>query len=399
MLPLYRAAIAAALVIYVRSASAETITVDLHGAIERAHRVAPLAAQLHGEIAEAEAGVTGANVAFVANPEIEADAGPRFIHSNIDADAQVAQPLELGRRGPRRALARAELNRARASADANLRALDLAVATAFYETVHADRVVDLAKRTEDLAKRAADVADRRRKAGDVTDLDADLARAAAGRARSAALAAASERATAAGKLAAWIGAAAGDTIVVTADLRQLAAPAAATAKRADLRALDAALGVGEAEHANAAANARPDLGVFVAFRREGGDPIVLGGLRLSLPLWNRGQGEKARADAHASAAREQLAATTRVASREVGDAGEAFAHAKDAVDAYERDVLPALDDAELLLDKSIAAGQLAINEYLVVRQELVTGRREYLDRLLALAEAHAAFQFAVGVTQ
>jgi len=397
LLPLYRAAIAAALVVYMRSASAETIRIDLHGAIERAHRVSPVAARLRGEVATAEAGVTGANVAFLANPELEADAGPRFVQPNIDADVELAQPLELGRRGPRRALAGAELERAKASVDASLRTLDLEVATAFYNTVYADRVVELSKRTEDLATRAAEVADRRRRAGDITDLDADLARAAAGRARSAALAAASERTAAAGKLAVLIGAAPGDTIAVTADLRQLAPPSPA-GQRADLRALDAERKVGEAAHEAAVANARPDLGVFVTFRREAGDPIILGGIRLGLPVWNQGQGEKARANAHASTAREQLEATTRVATREVADATDAFTHAHDAVESYERDVLPALDDAEQLLDKSIAAGQLAINEYLVERQELVNGRREYLDRLLALARAHAALQFAAGAT-
>ena len=397
---LCRAAIAAALVLHVRPASAETITIDLHGALDRAHRVSPLAAQVRGEVHEAEAGVVGADVTFTANPEIEAGAGPRFVPQHlVDVDSRVTQDLELGRRGPRRALARAELVHARASADATLRDLDLAVATAFYETVHADRIVDLAKRSEDLAKRASDVADRRRRAGDVTDLDADLARAAAGRARSASQAAAAERATAAGKLAALIGAGPGDTIVVTADLRQLAAPdLPPLAQRADLRALETDQRVGEAEHASAVANGRIDLGIWAGYLREGGDSIVIGGLRLTLPVWNQRQGDKAHAIAHANAAREQLAATTQAASREIADATQAFARAREAVETYERDVLPALDDAEQLLDKSIAAGQLAINEYLVERQELVSGRREYLDRLLALADAHAALRFAAGVS-
>jgi cobalt-zinc-cadmium efflux system outer membrane protein len=400
LLQLGRAAIAAALVLHIRPARAETITIDLRGALDRAHRVSPLAAQIRGEIHAAEADVVGADVTFVTNPEIEAGAGPRFVPQHlVDVETRIAQDLEPGRRGPRRALAGARLLHARASADASLRELDLDVATAFYATVHADRVVELTKRTEDLAKRAADVADRRRRAGDVTDLDADLARAAAGRARSAMQAAAAERAVAAGKLAGLIGAAPGDAIVVTADLRQLTAPPLPpVGQRADLRALDADRRVGDAEHESAVADARPDLGIWLGYLREGGDSIVLGGLRVSLPTWNRKQGEQARAAAHASSAREQLDATTRAASREIADTSEAFARAREAVETYEHDVLPALDDAEQLLDKSIAAGQLAINEYLVERQELVSGRREYLDRLLALAVASVALRFAAGVS-
>jgi len=314
-----------------------------------------------------------------------------------DVDAHIAQDLEPGRRCPRRALARVELSRARAAADATFRELGRDVATAFYDTLYADRVLDLAKRTEDLAKRAADVADRLRRAGDITDLDADLARATAGRSRSATQAAAAQRTIAAGKLGALIGAAPGDAIVVTGELRSAEPAMPAIGERADLRALEASRRVGVAEHDVAVANARPDLGVWAGYRREGGDDIVLGGLRVTLPVWNRNQGDKARANAHVSTARAQLAATTLAAAREVADTRDAFTRTREAVETYERDVLPALDDAEQLLDKSIAAGQLAVQQYLVERQEIVNGRREYLDRQLALAQAGVALRFAAGV--
>jgi outer membrane protein, heavy metal efflux system len=396
---LCRAAVAVALVFDLRPAFAETITIDLRGALDRARRSSPPAVAARGEVAQGEAGVVGADVLFTANPELDAGAGPRFTPQRlVDVDARIDQDLELGRRGPRRTLARAELVRARASADAALRELDRDVAVAFYDTLYADRILALAKRTEDLARRAADVADRRRRAGDITDLDADLARAAAGRSRSATHAASAQRAMAAGKLGALIGAGPADTIAVTGDLRTVEPALPAIAERADLRALDATRRVGEAELAVAVASARPDLGLWVGYRREDGDDIILGGLRVTLPAWNRAQGDKARATARTATARDQLAATTRAATNEVTGAREVFARTREAVETYEHEVLPALDDAELLLDKSIVAGQLAVQQYLVERQELVTGRREYLDRLLALAQAAVALRFAAGVT-
>lgn len=400
---LSRAAFAAALLFHFAPARAGTITLDRPGAIERAHRASPVTAQVRGQIAEAEAGIAGAEVLFTANPEIEAGIGPRLITPRrYDADARITQDLEPGRRGPRRALARAEVAHARATADAGTRDLDLDVTLAFYETLAADRSLELAKRSEDLARRAADLADRRRKAGDATDLDADLARAAFGRARSASNAAAAERSTVVARLASIIGAAPDDVIVAQGDLHvalpELPVLRDAVEKRADVRALAAERTVATAEHDVAVANARPNVGVWLGYMREGGDDIVLGGVRMTLPVWNRGQGEKAIATARAQRATNTLTATTRAASRALGDAFEAYAHARDAVGVYERDVLPALDDSETLLGKSVDAGQLAVNEYLVARQEILTGRREYVDRLLALAKAAATVRYVAGVT-
>lgn len=403
MWQLSRAALAAALVLPSISAHAGTLAIDLPSALERAHRVSSIAAQARGQIAEAEAGIVGADILFSLNPEIEAGLGPRLVTPRqYDVDARITQDLDSGRRGPRRALAHAELTHARATAAANLRDLDLVVATAFYESLHAERILDLSRNAEDLAQRAADLADRRRRAGDVTDLEANLARAALGRARSATQAAAAERATVVAPLAALIGAAPDDAITLTGDLHvavpDLPALRDAVPQRADVRALDAERHVATAAHEVATANARPDLGIWLGYLREGGDDIVIGGLRVTLPAWNRGQGEKAVAIARARRVDDTLAATRLAATREIGDAFEAYTHARDAVAAYEQDVLPALDDSERLLSKSVDAGQLAVNAYLVARQEVLSGRREYLDRLLALAKAASAVRHVAGVS-
>ncbi|HET9620933.1 MAG TPA: hypothetical protein VFP84_06195, partial [Kofleriaceae bacterium] len=115
-----------------------------------------------------------------------------------------------------------------------------------------------------------------------------------------------------------------------------------------------------------------------------------------LPIWNRGQGERAAATARAELAIAGRDATARAAAREIGDALAAYALARDAVDAFERDVVPVLDDSERLLERAIAERQLAVSAYLVARQEIVEGRREHLERLRALARADAAARFAIG---
>jgi len=394
----------AALVLHSCPAAAGHVEIDLRAAIERAHRAAPEAVAAEGRIAEADAAVVGANVAFTTNPEIEGGVGPRFTPARpLDAEVRLDQNLEPWRRGPRRQLARAERHQVGAELDSELRALDLEVSIAFYEALFAQQAAELTGRAQDLAQRAAAVAERRRKAGDVTDLDANLARAASGRARSAGLAAATERSLAVGRLAALIGAAPDDVITLRGDLKPALPPALAAARsalatRADVRVLDAAREVATARRAQATADARPEVGIWAAYQREDTADIVLGGLRMSLPLWNRAQGPHAAAIAGEQRATRTRDATLRAAERQVADALATYASARQAVDGFEREVAPLLDDSELLLQKTVDAGQIAVHDYLIARQELMAGRREYLERLLALAKAAAGVRFAAGVT-
>ena len=377
-------------------AVAESLEIDLPGAIERARRAAPEAIAARGDIAIAEAARVGAELAFTTNPEIEVGAGPRLISDRpIDVEARLEQSLEPGRRGARRRHARAELAHAVADAGRGLRALDAEVAGAFYDALYADRTVALARDAEELARRADAAAERRRKAGDITDLDANLARTALGRARAAVQASSAERAIAVGRLAALIGAGLGDAIVLRGELTP-AAPAAppSAAVRADLRALDAERDAAAAEHAQAVASARPELALWASYRREDTTDVVLGGLRFTLPLWNRGQGERAAAQARQHRAIDVRAATARVAERELADARAAYDSARGAVEAFERDVVPLLDASERLLQKTVDAGQISVGDYLVARQELLDGRREHLERQRALAKAAVAVDFA-----
>ena len=391
----------AALVLYSVPVAAESIELDLRGAIDRAHRAAPDAVAARGRVAEAEAAVVEANVAFTSNPEVDVGAGPRFASQHpVDAEVRIEQELEPWRREPRRALARAEVARARGEASLRLRDLDLEVALAFCESLSADREVDLATRAADLAARGADAADRRRKAGDITDLDANLASAARGRARAAVAAAASERAIALGKLAALIGAAPDDTVTLRGDLRSLGPPVAlpAVALRPDVRALELERDAATAERAHANAHGRPGVAIWLGYQREDTTDIVLAGLRLSLPVWNHGQGELALASAKQRRASEARDATARMATREIADALAAYRDAQRSVEVFEQEVVPALDDSERLLDKTLGAGQIAVSDYLFARQELLNGRREHLQRLLALAKAAVAARYAAGVS-
>jgi cobalt-zinc-cadmium efflux system outer membrane protein len=392
----------AALVLHSIPAAAGPIDLDLEGALERAHRLSPDAIAARGQVAEAQATAIGADRAFATNPEIDIGAGPRLGRDPpIDIEARIEQSLEPWRREPRRRLARAALDHARISTEAALRTLDIAVSTAFFDAVFSEAAAELAGHGEDLARRAATAADRRRKAGDITDLEANLAHAALGRARSAVQATTSQRASAVGKLAALIGAQPGDTISLRGDLKSLAAPAldavrTTSAARPDVRLFEAEREVAVAEHAQAVANGRPEIALWTSYRREDTTDIVLGGLRVTLPLWNRAQGETAAARAKERRAIATRQAALRAAQRQWADAALVYQGALSSVEVFERDVIPLLDDSEQLLQKTVDAGQIKLGDYLTARQELLNARREHLERLLALARAAIELRYAGG---
>lgn len=389
----------AALVLIGSPAAGETLVLDLPSAIALAHRTAPAAIAARGRVAEAEAHGVAAALAFTRNPELEVGAGPRLTDDRpVDVDLRIEQSLEPGQRGPRRAVARAERGFAEAEAAAALRALDLEVATAFAEVLVAERGAELARRGAELAERAAAVADRRRRAGDATDLDANLGRAALGRARAAVHAATSDRAAAAGQLARLVGAARGDVVEVRGELTGLLAPddadrGPADRARPEVQALAAERTLASAEQDAARAIGRPELSLWASYQRDDTTSIVLGGLRMTLPLWNRGQGEAASARARERRAGEAYTAALRATERQAADGRARYDAAREAVALFERDVVPILDDSEQLLQRTLDAGQIAMPDYLTVRQELLAGRREYLERLRALAAAAIELRF------
>lgn len=399
--PIARLAVAA-LLFPSLPALAGPIEIDLPAALDRAHRLSATAIAAAGAVSVAQGSVTTAELPFLENPEIEAGIGPRLSPARpLDAEARLEQNLELGRRTPRRRLARAGVARAQAETSAAQREIDLEVTSAFYDAVFAAQSDELAQRSAEFAQRAAEAADRRRKAGEITDLDANLARSASGRARAASQATHAERMTALGRLGVLVGAGPEDIVVLRGDLQPLPLPDTrawreAAVNRPDIRALDAERAVAAAERDQAQASALPQVSLWASYQREDTDTVVLGGLRIALPVWNRAPGERQAADARQRRATATRDAWLRAAERQIADALAVHAAARQAVDGFEREVIPVLDDSERLLDKTIAAGQISVSDYLVARQEILNGRREYLERRLALARAAAAARFAAG---
>src|SRR3954465_7313115 len=117
--------VAAALLVHSLPGFAGQIDLDLPRALERAHEHAPSAIAGRGDVAIARAAVTGADVTFVENPELEGGLGPRLTPARpFDAELRIEQNLEPWRRSSRRDVARAGVARAQATVGAALRELD-----------------------------------------------------------------------------------------------------------------------------------------------------------------------------------------------------------------------------------------------------------------------------------
>jgi cobalt-zinc-cadmium efflux system outer membrane protein len=153
----------------------------------------------------------------------------------------------------------------------------------------------------------------------------------------------------------------------------------------------------QAEAAMGDADRWPGVSLGAAYERDEGADIVLGILGLQLPLFQRGQGERAVGQARARRLRLEAEAATRSGAAVIQAAQAAHEQRLAAARALET-VLPSLDGTEELARKSHEAGQLSLAEWMVVRREAVETRLEYLQQLLGAAEAGVALANLAGVS-
>jgi cobalt-zinc-cadmium efflux system outer membrane protein len=178
------------------------------------------------------------------------------------------------------------------------------------------------------------------------------------------------------------------------DLKDLLAKAT---DRADIRALQSALDAANAEFRLGRALAWPEFGIGGRYEREQGDDLVLGAVRLTLPLFDRGQGVRAEARARVHRLELELEAARRDVRREVSTAFEVYLQQKAAVEELEQNALRVLEENESLSRESYEAGQISLAELLLVRREILETRSDYLSRLLDAALAAADLEASAGV--
>jgi cobalt-zinc-cadmium efflux system outer membrane protein len=379
-------------------AEALTLAEALRLARERAPRLR--AAGLR--VAEAEGRVTAAG-AMRANPEVEAFIEP-FPDSDVPAEIDIAlrQDFEAaGRRRARRASASASAAGAEAALMDERRHVCEEVAAAFFRALHARDRKALADAGQALDADLLRIAEKRHELGEGVVLDVNLARAAAARSSSHVLAAGAQQEAALGEIRRLLGMEAGTPLELSGDLEvdgvlDASRPLGLAAGRPDVAALRAERDAAAADVSAAEALRLPEWGVGAAYEREEGESQVLGGVRFTLPLANRGAGEASEAVARRD--RLTLAAweAERLAKVEVESALVAYRLRREAVEALAENALPWLDDNQALALRSYESGQIGLPDYLLMRREVFETRALYLDRLLEAALAGVELQSAQG---
>jgi cobalt-zinc-cadmium efflux system outer membrane protein len=374
-------------------AGAQDRALTLADVVARAREQAPQIVSAQLALEEARGRLLGASVRFHANPEIDAALGYRNGPDTrfTDFELGLGQSFEpRSRRSARIAGATAAIAQSSANIDEVIRTVLRAAASAYYRAVHADERIKLLDVTQELAQNVYAVADRRFKAGDLAVLDVNIARASLARIKAEREGAEASKALALGELRQLLRLE--HDVGVEGPLRlpggtDLDAALQTASQRPEIRALEAAIHEAEAELRLGLSFSKAEYGVGVRYSREEGDQIVLGGMTVTLPMFSKGQEQRAVGSARAARLRSELSAARTRVQLEVRATFDAYNRRLAAVRVLEADAIAGLDENEQLTTRSFEVGQLGLPELLLIRREILDTRSQYLDALLEAALA------------
>ena len=344
------------------------------------------------------------------NPEAEVEAPGAFSGSALDRyEARVSQEFEwAGQRGLRIDAAELGVRRAEQDVGEARRELIADVTRAYYATVAARRIADLAREVQALNERLANAVRIQADEGEISVLERNLATIEVGLTRARLLAAQRRAATAELALARLLGIPPGTPLsLVAADTLPFLPVAldpdslvdAALRSRSDLAARHA-----EAEQADVLARlarreAIPNVTVGgLAGRDEGTDAMDFGiVVALPLPLWNRNQGvveqreaESRRADLAVEAAELRIRA-------EVLDAWNRYVTSRQEAELLREQVYGPAHANQELLAAAYEAGRIDLPTLVLLRNQLLEAEFDYWDAWFGLNAAHTDLTAAIGL--
>lgn len=349
---------------------------------------------------------------FPANPTLEAGLGPRFdAAEEVDFDffVSVQQAIGIGGERGRRREAAARLGE-RLDAELALARLVLRreVTLAYYAVVLAERQVALLERAAAFAVEMQQIAERRLALGDGTAIDVRVASTDAAAARQLLVAAEGERAAASIRLAEVSGFPIATPPRVASelpepvdvvdpelpvDLAQARHPLL-VARSARVREADARI-----EVAKSASIPTPVLGAQVAREGSAGSPanyIVLGTLGVTIPVWQRGQGEQASRRVERDVAAAEQSVAVRAQASAVARAHTRLVAARKRVQLFAGGAQPELEQNLAFLRRGVDTGEFSLLDVAVVRERFLAAERNALmaraDYFVALAD----YELAVG---
>jgi len=173
--------------------------------------------------------------------------------------------------------------------------------------------------------------------------------------------------------------------------------AGALNERPDFKALQAELGEAEADVRLGEGFKWPDLGLTTRYKRDTGDNVYQGGVKITLPVFSRGQELRATGTARAARIRLEVEALRNAVEHDVTSASATYESRVKASTELERGALPNLADNENLAKRSYEEGEIGAAELLLIRRETLETRLAYLNSLLEAKLAEIELQFRAGV--
>lgn len=343
------------------------------------------------------------------NPQVFGFAGPAHNPDTALTSYQVGltQSFELGgKRGSRVAVADRRIEAAEARVARQQALARARTRRAFALAVLARDRAATAVTAESVATVLRDAASERLELGAGTQLELNVASAAVVRERWLRLVAERQAISARFDLAASIGLPPDqfvdpegplpplpETVPAEADLMALG-----EARRSDIAAARAEVQATQAGIRVARAQAVPDPQLGIAAGHNEDFSVTLFSVSLPVPVFNRGQGDRAVADAEA--ARAAIAADTlRIrAEREIRDSYRGFVKARDAVRTFDLQAVGALQENIALATESFQAGKISLLILNSVRRELLDAQFAYLDALADLYERYFGLEAATQVS-
>jgi cobalt-zinc-cadmium efflux system outer membrane protein len=384
-------------------ATAQGTTMTLTDVLARAREQAPQIVGARLALEEARGRLAGAAVRQQANPQIDAAVGPRDANDArfTDFELGVGQSFEPGaRREARIDGANAAIAQGSATIDEVTRTVLRQAASAYYRAVYANDRIRLLNAAFELASGVYSSADRRFRAGDIAVLDVNLARASLARVRAERQGTEASKALAVGELRQLLrldGDVEVDGSLSRPGVRDLNVALQTAGQRPEIRVLEAGAQEAEAEMRLGQSFSKPDYGVGVRYSREEGDQIVLGGMTLTLPVFSKGQEQRAVGAARAVRLRSELDAAKMRIMAEVRTSFEAYTQRLAAVGVLEAEAIPGLDENERLTTRSFDAGQIGLPDLLLIRREILETRIQYLDALLEAVLAQTDLDATAGI--
>ena len=376
----------------------------LEQALNRARTRAPALLAARARIEEARGRLRGASIPLQSNPAIEGTVGSRSSPQgrSTAADVSVSQDFEaFGRKSARIAGAQAGITSANAVSQETGRLLLRDVSGAFMRALAANEKLKVLTTADSVAADFLRTAEKRYQAGDVPILDVNLAKNSAARTHAELRSGRAELTNALGDLRVLLGMSRDEQFTPAGQLKDFGtydvnALINAAQDRPDIKVLEGELREAESEIRLGNTFKSPDFGVIGRYQRDQGDNIVEGGVRITLPVFSRGQELTAVGSARVSRIRAELQALKTAISNEINTAFDAFSYRVEAAQELQNRALPSLEENETLARRSYEEGEIGLAELLLIRREILETRLAYVTTLLEAALADIDLQFRAG---